>query len=108
MNKFTGLDTGRVDTEGTPILIGSNIVYTQYRGEGVVSVTHNGWGCAVHCVRRLIPSVSKKITGRVVYDPKWACVRVELDDYMIDSGRKDDHLYCFLNISKEESFIVVD
>jgi hypothetical protein len=105
-----GISTGRKDSNGIEIKNGDKVLYTQFKKGYLCTSSQDGWGRSISLCRHdqyVIPDKTKLLNGVVMYDQHFTGFIVKFDDYLIDSGRDSDNLYCILNMKDSERFEVI-
>jgi len=109
---FEGMNTGKTDDNGCMIKCGDRVELFQHKEAYRETTAQDGWGRDIALCRhdqRDIPAREKTIRGTVVYSPKFTSFLVEFDDYMLESGRKDDSLYMLgyaINRKKDRLLVI--
>ena len=108
---FEGMDTGRKDDTGRPIKCGDLVEFYQWKEGYRDTYTQDGWGRYVPiCIhdQKDVPPREKTIRGRVLYNPKVAGFVVYFDDYMLESGKKEERLYMLgMDINHKKDRLIV-
>lgn len=103
---FEGLPTGRKDCIGIEIRCGDKVSYYQFKKGYIDTYSRDGVRLC-HCQQHEVPDREKTITGVVVYDPSCTGFVVMFDDYMLDSGMKEEDLYMLLNAKYSRKLLVL-
>ena len=93
---FEGMETGKKDDNGRMIKCGDKVEFYQYKEAYRETTTEDGWGREVKLCRhdqRDIPPREKIIRGTVVYSPRFTGFLVEFEEYMLETGCKEQNLY---------------
>lgn len=100
---LNGVLCGVVDSNKVTIKCGDVVEYYEFKEGYTERHAQDGWGRTVALCRHdqyKVPDKEKTIRGKVVYSAKFTGFIVEFEDYMLDSGRKDQNLYMLLNSGK--------
>ena len=93
---FDKMETGKFDSAGKPILCGDRVRYYEQKPGYRETTAEDGWGRDIPLCRhdqRDIPPREKTIEGVVVYDTVFTGFVVRFDDYMLETGNKQQQLY---------------
>ncbi len=106
---FEGLDTGRVDGNGVPLICGASVLVVDVIPSHTVTTDEDGWGRTVQ-LQRIdwvnVPEQTLKTSARLAYDPAWAAFVVQFDDYLPGTGIKQELLYVALKRQRGGVFVV--
>ena len=109
---FEGMETGKEDDHGKMIKGGDRVEFYQWKEPYTMTETEDGWGRTVKLCRhdqRDVPAREKTIQGTVTYSPASTGFIVEFDDYMLETGRKEQNLYMLgksINYKKDRLIII--
>ena len=91
-----GTGTGKLDDNGLEIKLGDRVCFYEFKKGYIETHDQDGWGRTVELCRHdqySVPDKEKEIKGTVIYSEKFTGFIVEFEDYMLDSGRKEQNLY---------------
>jgi len=109
---FKGLPTGMNDSKGNMIHCGDRVSLRQYKSSYIEKTAEDGWGRTIRlCAhdRHTVPAKEETIYGVVVYNPDCTGFEVKFENYMMNSGRKEQSLYMLGRTSgsiKEQLLVV--
>jgi len=109
---FEGMDTGRKDDTGRPIKCGDLVEFYQWKDGYRDTYAQDGWGRSIPiCIhdQKDVPPREKTIRGRVLYSQEVSGFVVFFDDYMLETGKKQERLYMLgkdINHKKDRLIVV--
>lgn len=99
MTDLHGFDTGRLDSNGTPIRCGDTIEFYEFKEGYIERYSEDGWGREIqlcHHDQYRVPNKESTIRGVVTYSEKFTGFEVQFDECMLNTSRKEQLLYILL------------